>query len=161
MRKHTGNCLCGKLQYAVEGTATFPHLCSCHMCQRWSGAPTVAWVEFPTDKVKWIGEGGRPSLYRSSEKTQRGFCPNCGGTVCALDDGYDKISITIASLDDPSLIVPNAQHSYSESAPSWWKVSLSSKKISATVKKASGSKTKRTNTRDRKRASRSLHGRGR
>jgi hypothetical protein len=122
MRQYTGGCLCGNLRYVVEGRPTFPHLCSCRMCQKWSGAPTVAWVEFPLGSIEWIGSNGAPNLYRSSEKSQRGFCSRCGGTVCVLDDGYDKISLTIATLDDPSAVVPGTQHSYRESAPTWWKV---------------------------------------
>jgi hypothetical protein len=39
-------------------------------------------------------------------------------------EGYDNISITIALLKNPSLVVPSEKHSYNESAPSWWKVSI-------------------------------------
>jgi len=64
-------------------------------------------------------------MYRSSETVDRGFCPVCGGTLCAVEDGSDAIVMTIASLDDPDRIVPGPQHSYRESAPSWWTVSVS------------------------------------
>ena len=63
-------------------------------------------------------------MFQSSEKARRGFCPKCGGTICAIDDGYDKISITIPMLDTPSEILPDEQHSFQESAPNWWKVSV-------------------------------------
>lgn len=107
MKAYTGSCLCGYISYAVSGEPSFPHLCSCHMCQKWSGAPTVAWVEFPIKNVQWDGAGGEPTFYRSSAKTRRGFCPKCGGTLCALDDGYENVSMTIASLNDPNAIVPD------------------------------------------------------
>ena len=124
MKSYEGQCLCGHIRFRVEGKPTFPHLCSCRTCQRWSGAPTVAWVEFPIKNLVWSGPGGEPALYQSSEKTQRGFCPNCGGTVCAIDDGYDKISLTIASFDDAAQLVPGKQHSYRKEAPSWWDVTI-------------------------------------
>ena len=76
------------------------------------------------DDFSWTGPGGAPSLFQSSEKTQRGFCPNCGGTVCAIDEGYDKISITMASLDEPSAIVPGKQHSHRKMVPDWWHVEI-------------------------------------
>jgi hypothetical protein len=122
---YTGRCLCGRIAYTAEGKPSFPHLCSCRMCERWSGAPTVAWLEFPLSGFKWTGKGGKPSFYRSSEKSRRGFCPRCGSSLCILDDGYDKISVTIESLDDPAAVTPGKQHSYRESAPPWWSVAIS------------------------------------
>ena len=124
MTIYAGGCLCGKLRYEAAGVPAFPHLCSCTMCQKWSGAPTVAWVEFPRDGVAWTGAVPEPTYYRSSETTRRGFCPTCGGTVSALNDGSDRIYLTIATLDNPSQIAPGATHSYKQSAPRWWSVAI-------------------------------------
>jgi hypothetical protein len=41
-----------------------------------------------------------------------------------MDDGSDSIAITIATLRNPSLVVPGKQHSFKESAPDWWKVTI-------------------------------------
>ena len=76
------------------------------------------------NQIEWTGPGGEPALYQSSEKTRRGFCRNCGSTIAAIDEGYDKISLTMASLEDPSAIVPGKQHSYAKEAPSWWSVTI-------------------------------------
>ena len=94
------------------------------MCQRWSGALTVGWFEIPIANVEWNGPGGEPTYYQSSEKTQRGFCPKCGSTINAVDDGYDKMGLTMATLDDSSAIVPGKQHSFAKSAPHWWSVEI-------------------------------------
>ncbi len=122
MKAYSGSCLCGNITYQVKEKPIFPHLCSCHMCQKWSGAPTVAWVEFPLKTFKWNGPGGQPVYYRSSEKTQRCFCSKCGSALCALDDGSHNISIVIASLCEPNLVIPHEQHSFAKEAPFWWKV---------------------------------------
>lgn len=118
MTKFEGGCLCSAITYNTEGEPQNPHLCSCTMCQKTSGAPTVAWVEFSLKTFKWAGK--EPSLYLSSKKTKRCFCPNCGCLIATLNEGYPNICITIASLNNPNLIVPNKQHSYKESAPIWW-----------------------------------------
>ena len=115
-----GHCLCGEVKYEIFSEPYFAHLCSCHTCQRWAGAPTVAWVEFERNSVKWIGVSGEPNWYRSSETTVRGSCGRCGSGICAVDDGSDSISITICTLDDSSLITPDEQHSFQEEAPRWW-----------------------------------------
>ncbi len=72
MLKYDGGCLCGKTTYTAIDEAMNPHLCSCTMCQKSSGAPTVAWLEFPLKTFEWTGES--PGLYQSSEKTKRCFC---------------------------------------------------------------------------------------
>jgi hypothetical protein len=93
-----------------------------YVCQKSSGALTVAWVEFPLESFEWTNN--KPNLYQSSIKTQRCSCKKCGGLLGALNEGYPNICITIATLKDPSVIIPNEQHSYKESAPSWWHVHI-------------------------------------
>lgn len=77
-----------------RGKSQFPHLCLCRICQKWSGAPTVAWAEFPSKQLIW-GPGGEPAFYRSSNHTKRGFCPKCGSSLCALDDGSNEVVIDV------------------------------------------------------------------
>jgi hypothetical protein len=117
--EYVGGCLCNETTFIAKGEPINPHLCSCSMCQKSSGAPTIAWVEFPLETFRWNGTRN-PGLYQSSEKTQRCFCQKCGGLLGALNEGYSNICITIASLNNPSLIMPGEQHSFKESAPLWW-----------------------------------------
>ncbi|MET7647941.1 hypothetical protein ABZS83_30780 [Streptomyces sp. NPDC005426] len=42
------------------------------------------WVGFET--VTWTGEGGEPTWYETFEgEAKRGFCPNCGSRLAAID----------------------------------------------------------------------------
>ncbi len=120
MVEYKGGCLCGETIFTANGEPTNPHLCSCTMCQKSSGAPTVAWVEFSLDSFQWTQN--KPALYRSSQNTQRCFCQKCGGFLGAINDGDSSIFITIASLSNPDSIIPGKQHSYKEHMPSWWDV---------------------------------------
>jgi hypothetical protein len=119
-KTYAGGCLCGNIRFAVTGPLTKPHTCSCHMCQRHSGAPTLAWVEVPRDAVEWIGPGGAPSVWRSSDWSSRAFCPVCGSTLGAIDDA-PTIALVTGSFDRPNLreLRPDF-HSYAGSRPSWW-----------------------------------------
>ncbi len=117
---YEGGCLCGAIRYAVTAEPVVPHICSCTMCSKWTGAPTVGWVEFPIAALRWTGEAGKPRCYRSSPVTRRCNCPTCGSAICAYDDDYENISIVLGSLDDPNLIVPDENHSYDWSVPNWW-----------------------------------------
>lgn len=126
MPKYDGACLCGETSYTTEEKPAEPHLCSCSMCQKSSGAPTVAWVRFPLEGFVWTGL--QPNLYRSSEKVQRCSCKKCGGLLGALNEGDPNIYITICTLNNPNLIVPiDGQHSFKESRPSWWDIRIISK----------------------------------
>jgi hypothetical protein len=119
-----GGCLCGHIRFAAAAAPQFPHLCSCSMCRKWSGAPSLAWAEFPNAAFTWTGPGGAPQLFQSSKDSQRGNCPKCGSAICAVDDGYENISIVVGSLDAPDRIVPDIQHSFEESKPSWWQAKI-------------------------------------
>lgn len=116
--EYTGGCLCGHIRYRITGAPDWPHYCSCTQCQKWSGAPVVAWVDFPLASITYDGPGGAPAMFRSSKKTRRGCCPQCGGSICALDDGADTICITMSSLDDNSGLTPES-HSFRDMAPDW------------------------------------------
>lgn len=119
----SGGCLCGSVRFVARGRGTFRHLCSCTMCRKWSGAFTVAWAEFPVADFVWTNELGL-TFYQSSAATRRGFCNRCGSTICAIDDGYDRISVATAVLDDGHALVPGKTHSFAEEAPEWWTVSI-------------------------------------
>ncbi|MEM7598932.1 MAG: GFA family protein [Pseudomonadota bacterium] len=119
---YTGGCLCGDIRFEAAGPAEFPHTCSCTMCQRHSGALTVAWVEFPKDAVTWTGPGGAPTLYRSSEKSSRAFCPKCGSTIGAVDDA-PVVALVLGIFDKPGAAsLRPTSHSYRSKRPKWWHV---------------------------------------
>ncbi|MCF1708011.1 GFA family protein [Tabrizicola sp. J26] len=116
----TGGCLCGSIRFTAIGPPGHPHSCSCHMCQRHSGAPAMVWVTYPKEAVLWNGAGGEPTLWRSSEKSSRAFCPQCGSTLGAVDDG-PTIGLVTGSFDRPNLkVLAPVSHSYRGSRPRWW-----------------------------------------
>ncbi|MGO7624187.1 GFA family protein, partial [Rhizobium ruizarguesonis] len=51
------------------------HLCHCRMCQKASGNIFSALVAAPDDALSWTR--GKPSVWKSSELVERGFCANC------------------------------------------------------------------------------------
>ena len=119
---YSGGCLCGAIRFQAGAEAGNPHTCSCRMCQRHSGALTVAWVEFPADAVRWIGPGGAPATYRSSDISSRAFCPKCGSTLGAIDDA-PVVALTVGVFDMPDVdaLRPTA-HSFADGKPRWWHV---------------------------------------
>lgn len=120
-----GGCLCGAIRFRTTKTPELPHSCSCRMCQRHTGALTVAWVEFAATAVDWTGPAGAPSLFRSSENSCRAFCPTCGSTIGAVDDN-GVVALVTGVFDKPHLdALKPTQHSFTESRPEWWQPDIS------------------------------------
>ena len=117
---YTGACLCGHIRFEASGVPGVPHTCSCKMCQRHSGALTLAWVEFPKDAVRWLGEA--PATYRSSAASSRAFCPRCGSTIGAIDD-KPTIALVLGIFDPPlRATLKPMSHAFKGGRPRWWKI---------------------------------------
>lgn len=115
-----GGCLCGHIRFTATGSPIHPHSCSCRMCQRHSGAPTLVWVTYPADAVVRDGPGGAPALWRSSGISQRAFCPLCGSTLGAADDA-PTVGLVTGVFDWPSLqALAPVSHSHRSARPRWW-----------------------------------------
>jgi hypothetical protein len=88
------------------------------MCQRNSGAPTVAWVTFPATSFSWIA--GEPGTYASSPPAQRHFCASCGSyLVFCSRKTPAEVSVNTASLDDPGAFPPQ-KHIFAASRIPWF-----------------------------------------
>ncbi len=127
-KPYSGGCLCGHIRFEATPPAEFPHTCSCSMCQRHSGALTVAWVEFPAASVRWTGPGGAPATWRSSKASSRAFCARCGSTIGAIDDA-PVIALTLGAFDTPgAAALRPTSHSNISKRPRWWSLSTDSAK---------------------------------
>lgn len=125
---YDGGCLCGAIRFSARAPAASPHTCSCSMCQRHSGALTLAWVEFPADAVSWTGPGGVPATWRSSDVSSRAFCPACGSTLGAIDDD-PVIALALGVFDTPGAdALRPVAHSYTDGQPDWWHVTSGTKR---------------------------------
>jgi hypothetical protein len=121
-KTYLGGCLCGDIRFEALGPAAKPHTCSCKMCQRHSGALTTTWVEFPKSSVKWVGPGGSPSTYRSSDYSSRSFCAKCGSTLGAIDDN-PVVAMVLGVFDSANRKeLRPTYHSYKGGRPKWWHV---------------------------------------
>ena len=123
---HSGGCLCGAVRFEATGPAEKPHTCSCRFCQRHTGTPTAAWVEFPAGRIAWTGAAGRPSTWRSSDYSSRAFCPACGSSIGAIDD-EPVVALLVGSFDDPTdpAFMPE-YHSFEDCRPGWIRVETAS-----------------------------------
>ncbi|MBV9859566.1 MAG: GFA family protein [Alphaproteobacteria bacterium] len=112
---YTGGCQCGKTRYRAEGPRDRASVCYCRMCQRASGAPFMAFVRFAVRQVTWSNP---PAIFTSSNRVERGFCSGCGTPLTYRQIEGPYVSLTLNSLDDPSLVEP--EFSFSTECRAGW-----------------------------------------
>ena len=113
----TGGCACGRVRFTVPIDGDEAYLCHCRMCQRASGAVSLAMKNVLQADVSWDGE---PDWYDSSPIAVRPYCAKCGSTLgFKFKEGSDKMDLTVASFDDPSRFRP-VHHFGAESIQRHW-----------------------------------------
>lgn len=117
MERVTGGCQCGRVRYEAGIADDEAYLCHCRMCQRSSGNVSLAMVGVREEDVSWSRE---PDWYRSSPIAQRPFCSSCGTSLgFRYDEGTEKMDLTVAAFDDPSIFTPQS-HFGTESMHRAW-----------------------------------------
>jgi hypothetical protein len=117
-----GGCLCGAVRFEALGPVGKRHTCSCSICQAHAGALTMAWVEFPRERVTWTK--GKPATYRSSGISRRAFCKRCGSSLGAIDD-KPVVALLVAAFDNPkSRDLRPLNHFNVSGRPRWWRLEI-------------------------------------
>lgn len=115
-----GGCQCGSVRYRLTTQPHWVGHCHCRMCQKAHGAPMVSWVAVPSESV--VFTKGPLKYYRSSEKAERGFCPECGTPVACVPASRPgetpSIDLALATFDDPRTFAP-MMHVWCDSAMPW------------------------------------------
>jgi len=101
--ERTGGCACGRVRYRAKVESDDAYLCHCRMCQRATGAVSIALTGVRKADVAWEGE---PDWYASSPIASRPFCSACGTSLGFAYPDSEKMDLTVASFDDPSRFRP-------------------------------------------------------
>jgi hypothetical protein len=103
----TGGCQCGAVRYALHEPPTGAHICHCRMCQKAFGSFFAPLAGVPVAKFEVTR--GALSVFMSSDKTERGFCRNCGTPLTFHYVDSPRIAVSIGSLDEPAKVPPEQQ----------------------------------------------------
>jgi hypothetical protein len=96
------------VRYRAAGEPLARTLCHCRSCRRASGAPSVAWVVFPSAGFAFIA--GTPAGFRSSPDVIRTFCATCGTPLSyQRTTERDTIDVTTATLDAADEFAPTKE----------------------------------------------------
>jgi hypothetical protein len=113
---HTGGCQCGAIRFALYAEPKKTGLCHCRMCQKAVAAPFAVLAEVALGDFAWTR--GNPSAFRSSSRSARDFCAQCGTPLSYREVGGPIIELLSGAFDDPQR-VPATYATGTESQLPW------------------------------------------
>lgn len=116
-----GSCLCGQVQYQVEGPFEHFHICHCSQCRRSTGSAHAANIFTSKDKIKWLS--GEDLVKRfdpvEPDTISKCFCSHCGSLVPYTSAGSGKLIIPAGGLSADPQIRPEDNIFWEDRAP-WY-----------------------------------------
>lgn len=108
MLRLQGGCMCGAVHYEIDGPLIAAVQCYCLTCRKLSGSGHAFHAVVPVEAMKIVGETkGFASTADSGNTVINDFCPTCGTPLFGRNLGAPgMIGFRVASLDDPSQIMP-------------------------------------------------------
>ena len=113
-----GSCLCGNVQFSVDGFSDKVANCYCSMCRKFHGAAfgTLVGVK----GLSWRSGKGFLKDVVASNGTTRTFCSNCGSSIGFRVKGepLENIELAISTFDVDIPVKVDAQI-YTAYKPNW------------------------------------------
>jgi hypothetical protein len=117
----TGGCLCGTVQYEVEGPATEVTSCHCRMCRKQHGAAFATYGGYANERVRVTAGAEALQVYRSGPTTERRFCRVCGSSLFWVDTTGRRTWVALGTLDgEPGR--PIDGHIFAGAKASWYTI---------------------------------------
>jgi hypothetical protein len=76
-----GHCLCGKVDFEIDGSRFKLYQCHCSLCRRQSGSSSTAAAIVPAEKFRWLSGTEFISSWNKDTGFRSDFCSLCGSPV--------------------------------------------------------------------------------
>jgi hypothetical protein len=97
-----GSCLCGDVQYEIDGALGPIGNCHCRTCRKAHAAAFATTARVDRQRFRWSKGGERVTSFESTPGKRRFFCPRCGSHLVAAWEGAPTVIVRVGSLDsDP------------------------------------------------------------
>jgi len=119
-----GKCLCGDIEFEIEGTITNLYQCHCSLCRKQGGAAANAATIIHASKFSWKTGSDKVIYYKKDTGFSSNFCARCGSPVPNRLRDTDKFWIPAGLLEDDEGQQVVA-HIYTGSKASWDQIPVS------------------------------------
>ena len=115
----SGGCLCGRVQYEIEGEPRFMYQCYCGKCRAASGASFVTNMIVDAAQFRITAGKERLAAFESSPQKFRHFCSTCGSPIYSRGEKTRQVvSVRCGTLkQDPGVRL--AYHTFVASKAAW------------------------------------------
>jgi hypothetical protein len=113
-----GSCLCGRVQYRIDGRLSDARNCHCSMCRKLHGSALRSRASVKAADFEWVQGEELVTFYESSAGNRRGFCRVCGSPILSKFEAHpDYYGLPLGALDDDPGIRPNLNVHVTNKAP--------------------------------------------
>jgi hypothetical protein len=118
----TGHCLCGSVQYEIDGEPLALLYCHCEECRRATGSSLNTSIFVRRGDFRIVSGNDALSFHESSPGNRRHFCSRCGSPVFKhFPEPPNLITVRAGTLDTDPGIQPSGHIWVSEKAP-WYEI---------------------------------------
>ncbi len=111
-----GSCLCGAIQFQIEGEPKWIAHCHCSDCRRATGAAASTYVGAEKEHAVFLS--GAPRVHRSSKGVRRSFCGDCGSPIAYEGERWpSEIHFFVGLFERAKDLVPQGHVYESEKLP--------------------------------------------
>ncbi len=102
------SCLCGAVNYQIEGPFKVFQYCHCSRCRKFTGSAYASNLFVPPERFRWTSGEGMIRRYEHPDAKYfaTSFCKQCGSSLPWAVKGGKNIIVTAGTLDDDPGIKP-------------------------------------------------------
>lgn len=120
--KQTGSCLCGGIQYEINGPLTDVLNCHCSMCRKLHASAFRTRAKVQSSDWRTLKGQELLKFYESSPGEHKGFCSNCGSSLYTKFDATPDIyGFPLGTLDTDPGVKPG-RHVFVRSKAPWFEI---------------------------------------
>ncbi|MBB1485181.1 GFA family protein [Oceanospirillum sediminis] len=119
MSLYKGKCLCGSIEFEIDGEFDAFYLCHCTYCKKDTGSAHGANLFSASARLNWLsGKDMVNNWCLPGTKHERSFCRQCGSALPVYSEVTGLLAVPAGSLDSPINIKPDA-HIFVRSRADW------------------------------------------
>tara|TARA_Y100000588_G_C14241170_1_gene919447 strand:+ start:1776 stop:2183 length:408 start_codon:yes stop_codon:yes gene_type:complete len=116
---YKGSCLCGSIQFELDGNITDIIHCHCSLCRKASGSAYATNGFINAQDLKLTDHSHSLTFYESSEGKRKYFCRACGSPLYSSNaQSPERYRLRIGALDSDILERP-LSHNFVTSKANW------------------------------------------